>query len=407
MRPRSILTICLTLLLTWTATATAQSSLQFKKLREEMVRTEIIAAGITNQRVINSLMQTPRHDFVPMKERKYAYLDMALPIGEQQTISPPFVVAYMTEKLDPQPSDTVLEIGTGSGYQAAVLSPLVKEVYSIEIVGSLGRKAERTLKRLKYENVHTKVGDGFLGWPSKAPFDKIIVTCSPENVPQPLVDQLNEGGQMVIPVGERYHQNLVLMRKRDGKLEEEQLQGTFFVPMTGAAEERRELLPDDTNPELTNGSFEILQADKVRPEGWHYLRQVKVVKDPTGAPEGNNYLQFKNEVPGRGCRALQGFAINGREVSGLKVSFSARGRGLRYGQSRKQWPFLVITFYDDRRAALSDGVIGPFVGDFPWTRYNETMRVPLGAKEAIIRIGLLGGIGELAYDNLAISPIKQ
>ena len=127
---------------------------------------------------------------------------MALPIGDQQTISPPYIVAFMTETLDPQPTDKVLEIGTGSGYQAAVLSPLVKEVYTIEIMPELGQRADQTLRKLGYQNVFTKVGDGFQGWPEHAPFDSIIVTCSPETVPKPLVEQLKEGGRMVIPVGD-------------------------------------------------------------------------------------------------------------------------------------------------------------------------------------------------------------
>ena len=133
----------------------------------------------------------------------------------------------------------MLEIGTGSGYQAAVLSPLVKEVYSIEIVESLGKHAQQTLKRLKYTNVFVKIGDGYLGWPEHAPFDKIIVTCSPEKVPQPLIDQLKEGGRMIIPVGERYQQVFHLLKKQDGKLINEALRPTLFVPMTGKAEESR------------------------------------------------------------------------------------------------------------------------------------------------------------------------
>ena len=128
------------------------------------------------------------------KWRSQAYFDAALPIGDRQTISPPYVVAYMTEQLDPQPTDRVLEIGTGSGYQAAVLSPLVKDVYTIEIVDRLAKRAEQTLKRLKYDNIHVRSGDGYAGWPEAAPFDKIIVTCSPEAIPQPLIDQLAEDG---------------------------------------------------------------------------------------------------------------------------------------------------------------------------------------------------------------------
>ena len=169
--------------------------------RQRMVVEEIEAAGVTDPRVLEAMRTTPRHEFVPAGFRQHAYFDTALPIGNEQTISPPFVVAYMTQQLDPQPGDRVLEIGTGSGYQAAVLSPLVKEVYTIEIVNRLGRRAERTLKKLGYENIHARRGDGFHGWPEAAPFDKIIVTCSPEKIPVPLTDQLKEGGRMIIPVG--------------------------------------------------------------------------------------------------------------------------------------------------------------------------------------------------------------
>src|SRR5581483_9449123 len=149
--------------------------------------------------------------------------------GDKQTISPPYIVAYMTELLDPQPDDKVLEIGTGSGYQAAVLSPLVKEVYTIEIVESLGKAAAKRLKDLKYKNVFCKVGDGYLGWPEHAPFDKIIVTCSPENVPKPLVEQLKDGGKMIIPLGERYQQVFHLFEKQNGELKATRLGNTLFV----------------------------------------------------------------------------------------------------------------------------------------------------------------------------------
>src|SRR4029079_15055608 len=224
-------------------------------------------------------------EFVPVGEREHAYLDMALPIGNSQTISPPFVVASMTEAIDPQPDDKVLEIGTGSGYQAAVLSPLVKDVYTIEIVEQLSTRETRALNHLGYKNVHTRAGDGYKGWPEVAPFDKIIVTCSPEKVPQPLVDQLREGGLMVIPVGERYQQTLYLMRKVDGELKSEALRATLFVPRTGAAEEKRQVKPDPAHPHLVNGGFEEITQDKDGKEeasGWHYQRTLGLKSDSTG-----------------------------------------------------------------------------------------------------------------------------
>ncbi len=189
--------------------ARAPTEEEFRTRRMRMVDEEIVAAGVKNPRVIAAMRATPRHEFMPASLWPNAYYDMALPIGERQTISPPFIVAYMTEALDPQPKDKVLEIGTGSGYQAAVLSGLVQEVYTIEIVKLLGERAAKVLKRLNYANVHAKVGDGYLGWPEHAPFDKIIVTCSPEKVPQPLVDQLKEGGRIVIPVRRALPANVV------------------------------------------------------------------------------------------------------------------------------------------------------------------------------------------------------
>ncbi|MGH7195001.1 MAG: protein-L-isoaspartate(D-aspartate) O-methyltransferase, partial [Candidatus Saccharimonadales bacterium] len=215
-----------------------------ERARQQLVDEEIVGGGIQNPRVSEAMRNTPRHEFVPLAERKYAYFDMALPIGEAQTISAPFFVAYMTEQLDPLPEDKVLEIGTGSGFQAAVLSPLVKDVYTIEIKKPLGERAARALKRLKYENVHTRIGDGYAGWPDAAPFDKIIVTCSPEKPPQALIDQLKEGGRMLIPLGERYQQTLYMLKKIDGKLQREELLPIIFVPMTGTAEDERVVKPD-------------------------------------------------------------------------------------------------------------------------------------------------------------------
>lgn len=403
MRPTLLPTLlaCLVLL----PTASAQSRNQMSRLRDQMVDEEIVAAGVEDPRVIAAMRETPRHDFVPLSRRKHAYLDMALPIGSQQTISPPFVVAYMTEQLDVQPHHRVLEIGTGSGYQAAVLAALARDVYSIEIVGELGRKAAKTLKRLKYNNVHTRIGDGYLGWPEAAPFDRIIVTCSPENVPKPLVEQLREGGKMVIPVGTRYHQNLYLYVKQDGELKRQPLRGTFFVPMTGTAEDLRRVQPDPAKPRLVNGGFEELldaKSKDKKPDGWYYLRQGEVVRDPMVAQEGERYLRFRNEDPGRGCRALQSLPIDGRKVRKLNVRFWAKGEDIRFGENRQQWPYFVVTFYDDRRAAITDEAIGPMHGSFPWTEYQEELSVPLAARDAIVRIGLLGAIGELSIDGIEV-----
>lgn len=193
---------------------------------------------IVDDKVLAAMSTVPRHEFVPADLRRKAYEDKPLPIGHRQTISQPYIVAFMTEKLEPEPAEKVLEIGTGSGYQAAVLSQLVKEVYSIEIVRELAENAQHTLERLDYTNVHVKAGDGYKGWPEHAPFDAIIVTCAPEEIPQPLVEQLREGGRMIIPVGpESGVQKLLLLQKKDGKVVQTSVLPVRFVPMTGEARE--------------------------------------------------------------------------------------------------------------------------------------------------------------------------
>ena len=264
-----------------------------REARAAMVQREVVGRGIRDSRVVAAMGEVPRHLFLPAEERKSAYQDAALPIGNGQTITSPYVVAFMTEQLEPQASDKVLEIGTGSGYQASILSRLVAEVYTIEIVEPLGRRAMKTIQQLDYDNVHVKIGDGYLGWPEHAPFDKIIVTCSPEKVPQALVDQLKEGGRLVVPLGERYQQMLYLFRKSNGQLLQEKLESTFFVPMTGQAEERRELKNDSGPPQLVNGCFEESSSTSETP-GWFYVRQAQIVADPT-APEGRQCLVLNND----------------------------------------------------------------------------------------------------------------
>ncbi len=195
--------------------------------------------GVTNERVLTAMRKVPREQFVPEEMRARSYTDRPLPIGYDQTISQPYIVAFMTEKLELKPTDRVLEIGTGSGYQAAILGELAAEVYSIEIIEPLGKGAEGTLKRLGYKNVHVKVGDGYKGWPEHAPFDAVIVTCAPNHVPRPLVEQLKDGGRIIIPVGEAGAQELYLLEKKDGQLRQRAVLPVRFVPMTGEAGQPR------------------------------------------------------------------------------------------------------------------------------------------------------------------------
>ena len=199
---------------------------------EGMIERQLRGRGIRDARVLRVMRSVPREKFVPKELQTSAYDDRPLPIGYGQTISQPYIVAFMTEQLQPAKTQRVLEIGTGSGYQAAVLSDLVAEVYTIEIVRPLAERAEGVLRELGYKNVHVKAGDGYKGWPEHAPFDAIIVTAAPNHVPAPLVEQLKEGGRMVIPVGEKGAQKLYLLEKRGGQVRQTAVIPVRFVPLT-------------------------------------------------------------------------------------------------------------------------------------------------------------------------------
>ena len=204
----------------------------YSDVRRRMVEEQIRSRGVEDRRVLAAMSHVPRHLFVPESYRSQAYDDYPLPIGSQQTISQPYIVALMTALAEIDPAEKVLEIGTGSGYQAAVLAELAREVYTIEILEPLGRQAQRTLAELGCANVHTRVGDGYQGWPEAAPFDAIIVTAAPERIPQPLIDQLKIGGKLVIPVGSFFQDLLVLTKTAKG-LEKRNVIPVRFVPMTG------------------------------------------------------------------------------------------------------------------------------------------------------------------------------
>ncbi|MCX7956284.1 MAG: protein-L-isoaspartate(D-aspartate) O-methyltransferase [Endomicrobia bacterium] len=202
----------------------------FYQRRLQMVENQLKSRGITDKKVLNAMLKIERHKFIPKEYQDFAYIDEPLPIGYNQTISQPYIVALMTQLLELKGEERVLEIGTGSGYQAAVLAEIVKEVYTIEIIPQLASRAERTLKELGYTNFFIKVGNGYLGWPEYAPFDRIIVTCAPDHIPQPLIDQLKDEGKIVIPVGDIY-QELVVVEKHSNKISKRSIIPVRFVPM--------------------------------------------------------------------------------------------------------------------------------------------------------------------------------
>lgn len=375
-------------------------------LRDQLIREVLVPGGVTDERVLDSMRRTQRHEFVPLSQRAEAYYDRALPIGSAQTISSPYIVAIMTQELETEPEHKVLEIGTGSGFQAAVLSPMVKEVYSIEIVPALGNRARQVLDSLGYRNVFTKVDDGFLGWEEHAPFDRIIVTCSPEDVPQPLIDQLTEGGLMIIPVGERYQQNLYLMRKKDGKLEREALRPTLFVPMTGTAEERRRVQTDPAKPQLANGDFEEAPPENGYMPGWYYQKGL-TWETAADSPGGKHFVEFTNDAQGQPTSLLQGVALDGRVVKRVKLSAFLRLDDVKPGLARDESPSVTIRYFDELRSLVGTNSLGTFKGSRAWNQETRVFRVPPSSREAIISIGLFGATGRAAFDQVSIEAVGR
>ncbi len=213
---------------------------RFVEVRDAMVREQMAARDIHDPLVLDAMREVPRHLFVPKRLEESAYRDSPLPIGHQQTISQPYIVALMTQLAQAAPGKRALDVGTGSGYQAAVLAEIVDEVYSIEILPDLAEQASKRLERLGYDNVTVRQGDGYAGWEEAAPFDVIIVAAAPSQVPEPLIEQLAPGGRLVIPVG-NIHQELTYIEKHeDGSISRHAYGGVRFVPMTGEAERRRE-----------------------------------------------------------------------------------------------------------------------------------------------------------------------
>ena len=365
--------------------------------------------GLKSAAILDVMKRIPRHRFVPPVHQTAAYLDQALPIGHAQTISPPYIVAYMTEQIAPKPTDKILEIGTGSGYQAAVLSLLANQVYTIEIVEPLGKQAENLLKQLGMDNVHVRIGDGYKGWAEAAPFDSIIVTCSPESVPQPLIDQLKEGGRMMIPVGERYQQSFYLCKKVNGKLKQERLMQTLFVPMTGEAEEKRVVQPDAAKPAVVNGDFQEVQKDGT-PAHWHYARNVTVLTAMKGEKSEPNAARFVRQRPAKTAdmqdagfaQILQGFAIDGRSVPVLRIDYWLRGEKVTALQGPVMTPSATLVFYDENRNMIDEIPLGRCTGTFNWRHISNGIRIRPETREAVLFLGLLISSGQLDVRDVTI-----
>jgi len=377
----------------------------FEILREQLIKNVLVPNGIKDPRVLKSVGDTPRHEFVPKKYVGQAYQDIAIPIGEAQTISSPFIVSLMTQSLDPKSTDKVLEIGTGSGYQAAILSPLVQDVYTIEIVQDLGEQTKQLLADMNYANVHCLIGDGFKGWPEHAPFDKIIVTCSPEKVPEPLIEQLKEGGLMIVPIGERYQQMLFSMRKVNGKLEREALQPTLFVPMTGAAEDARQVKADPRHPKLVNGDFELPLINNSSIPGWYYQFGCVSVQDPNSI-NGQQVIEFRSTDHKSPSMLLQGLAIDGSIVKKINLGGWIETENVHIGNGKEQSPSIAIQFFDSNRNRIGYNYIGGFSGTRKWKKEDRILPVPAATREVIVSIGLFGSVGVARFDGIFIEAVK-
>jgi protein-L-isoaspartate(D-aspartate) O-methyltransferase len=383
-----------------TVIAQEPDSAVYRERRLKMVEEFLAREGVSDEAVLKAMSDVPRHQFVPPNMLEHAYKDWIIPMGYKQTVSPPYIVAYMTQTIDPRPQDKVLEIGTGSGYQAAILSKLVREVYTIEIVEPLAQQAAERLRKLGFANVHCKAGDGYKGWPEHAPFDKIIVTCSPEDVPGPLVEQLKEGGKMIIPLGERFQQAFYLFEKRDGKLVRTRLQPTQFVPMTGQADTERKRRADAAHPRLINGSFE--HSSNGRLDNWYYQRQLRL--EHHGAREGESFVTFTNHEPGRDSQALQAIGIDGGHVRSLRFSLWVKANEAAAGNETHEQPALLLTFYDIDNMPLGSYHLGPWLGTFAWKHTSQEIPVPRQTHMAVVRLGLNGGTGSLSVDDVRMLP---
>ncbi len=395
--------LCLTLWLMSFQPAAAQSGLrELLEARRRMVNEEISAQGIENERLLTAMREVPREQFLPLSKRNLAYLNVAVTYGDGHIILPPLVTAHLIEQVDPQKNDKVLVIGSGSGYSTALLSRMCREVDAVEIDPVVAKSAEETLARLKYTNVRMRIGDGFEGWKEHAPYQRIIVECSPENVPQPLVDQLAEGGMLLVPVGDEFDQTMHLCKKENGKLSTLSLWPTLLLPMKGKAEELRSQSDKPRDPTLLNSGFEeLVPQTKDVPAAWVYVRQGRAIADRS-CPEGNNSMSFTNVTPGVVATAIQAFPVDGKKISELGIACKVWGMDIRPGQTRQQLPRVEVRFFDEKRRLVGGDWMGGWNMSFTWIKKDHVFAVPRLAKFAVIRIGLGGATGEIKFDDFKL-----
>jgi protein-L-isoaspartate(D-aspartate) O-methyltransferase len=383
--------------------ASAQSGLrELLEARRLMVQEEIAAQGIENERLLEAMREVPREQFLPLSRRNLAYINVAITYGDGQIVLPPLVTAHLIEQLNPQKNDKVLVIGPGSGYSTALLSRMAREVYAVEIDPAVAKMAEETLARLKYTNVKLRVGDGFEGWKEHAPYQRIIVECSPDSVPKALVEQLAEGGMLLVPTGDEFDQTMHLCKKENGKLTTLSLWPTLLLPMKGKAEELRSQSEMPRDPSILNGGFEeLVPKTKDIPAHWAYVRQGRAIADEF-CPEGKNSLAFVNITAGAAATALQAFPVDGKKVSELSFACKVWGKDIRPGQNRQQLPRVEVRFFDEKRRLVGGDWMGGWHLTFDWLGKEHVFSVPRTAKFAVLRIGLGGATGEIRFDDLRL-----
>ena len=384
--------------------ANGQNRDPWAEARARMVEYEVVAAGVKDARVCDAMRTVPRHEFIPAAMRRYAYFDMAVPIGEGQTISSPFIVAYMTEQLQPQPTDKVLEIGTGSGYQAAVLSGLVAKVYSIEIVELAGKTCGANAPPAGLQEHRDE---------DRRRLSRLAGTCPLRQDHRHLLagerpqaaGGATQGGRPIggSPRASATSKLSTCSRKSTTSSRPSPCSRRFSCRWWAAPRMSGSCSPTPSEPAIINGDFKNLSGDQ--PVGWYYLRQGRV--EPSGRTPGGNCLSLRNDSPGRAALALQAVGIDGRLTREIEISLWVRGQNVQPGSLPEQPPALSIAFFNANRQQVGRQEIGPWSGSFDWMEKRLRIKVPPSARLASVEVGLGGGTGRLSVTEVTMKVIAS